>query len=114
MPKSSDEEVVVDGFTAWFSEYLKKTKANYPEVIRLFRFKKGFLLDRSGEPVRFVMDINRDMWIAVDGQRHRILAEKSFEEAQPLPEAHPYITTLGRIDNQKGLIHTLLYKEQTK
>ena len=107
----NDEKVELIDFDPWLEKYVKERKKNYPEVIRVFKFKNGCLIDKQGNKVKYVMDLNRDKWISVDGKNINVGGVNPFEKAESLPDSDKYLTTLGIVSVEAKLIHSFgLYK----
>jgi hypothetical protein len=99
----TDEEVIITDFEPWLKEYLAKNKKNYPEVISAFNFRNGILVDTDGDPMCYVMDIDRDKWISVTGLDFNI-CDHSGSSRSPAPDSDNYITTICWLGKNNELI----------
>jgi len=70
---ASDEECVLEGFTDWFRDTIAERKRDWPDIIKIFSYRDGKILDPQGVPVAYACDFNFDGVIDFRGEHFQVI-----------------------------------------
>ena len=69
----SDEECILEGFPDWFRHTVAVRKHDWPDIIRIFSYRDGQILDPRGVPVAYACDFNLDGVIDFRGKHFQVI-----------------------------------------